>query len=668
MDESSVLIPNQLIAQLNGIIRKKQANNSFLQHANRGIDAFINDDANDTEAIRNKKQKMSDYRLISDALGKSNDSIISDCQKLKALVEGERDFIGEVILRQLQNLDNDQGFVENQIEHYRRVQNNVPLLDRLNPLNWTYTRARQSRGRYERLLGNITESIRYLNSRVEKFNEIEWASRQLFTESRELITGAIQGVRHIEIAKAGFPSTFSSEGLGAWRTDILVKKEAVTSKLINRILIKDGNGNIVGYNWEILEGLNRETFGAVLSHLNAQGVDVVTMFMFPDGSLDINRVVNHLFEQGVRNGFLDIEWEVLSLVFGDQRINPNDLCDVLSTVVRLQEPISGASLAIDVFRYVDRMANEFLDRLLADVEQVIWSGINLDSFARSDESNDLDNLLRRTQLIMFFNSMGHSSFLTAPRLDLTNFNRGDDDASDGAFIVYRGDSFFMSDLLSLLGIGFSDDKLASVFSSEFMDNVAELNDWSDALMTEIRTQITSLPIINQAYRYINSARTAWDVINVQREALLRDEMVSQLERDYFKWQTTQMDGLLGNSVFIMQTPNGIIRPNTPTTPVAIINASAIYNYYGLGYRVEDLLESIMEHGRHPRRHDIRGFVRSQHTTGARNQFADSLNETFTNNFEAIQAQFPNIELCSDMPADRLPIDVLDRVIQLRLGE
>ena len=210
---------------------------------------------------------MEDLTRVADAFTKANDADIVDHQKLINLV-GDEVLIGADILRLLRQATHERGHFEERIDHYRRIQNNVTALDRLNPIDWTYSTARRRVRRYEGFRDLANEIIAELERKIDKYNEIEQATKELFIISRELREQAKLGLGHIRVAAAGLPNSFYSTALTSWRADISVKKDNAVQHIINRVIEKDDDGNIIGYNWEKLMTLDNETLTSVLVELS----------------------------------------------------------------------------------------------------------------------------------------------------------------------------------------------------------------------------------------------------------------------------------------------------------------------------------------------------------------------------------------------------------------
>ena len=156
MTDSSRLIPSKLKAQSEAAITRLQAYNESLRVSNVALDAFINDDTNRSKRFNNAKRKMEDYKLVSNAFIQANDSDIAEHRMLADIV-GDIDLVGAAIFHSLDINMRDRYFAEDRVAHYRRVQHNVTILQRLNPFDRTLSNAQQNQRNWERLLENIVE-------------------------------------------------------------------------------------------------------------------------------------------------------------------------------------------------------------------------------------------------------------------------------------------------------------------------------------------------------------------------------------------------------------------------------------------------------------------------------------------------------------------------------
>ena len=284
MNESSRLIPSRMIEQSNEAIKLLQEDNRRLRVANQKMHAFINDNSINSKGFNNLKIKMGDYRKANDALIKANTADIIDHQKLIKLVGNER-LIGSTILNRIEQRKARRNFLESRLHHYTRLRDNPIFWDNLlfRKINsGIEATARVMVWKYENLLDINNEILHNWEQKIVKYNEIEQATKELFTTGCELRVEAERGIGHIRQASAGLPNTFNSSALNSWRTNILAKKETVRDSIIKAItsmdrdkLIEifgavDSKGNLFGYNWALLRGLNLETISAIIKAIEGE--------------------------------------------------------------------------------------------------------------------------------------------------------------------------------------------------------------------------------------------------------------------------------------------------------------------------------------------------------------------------------------------------------------
>jgi len=290
MNENSRLIPSRIIAQSNAAINKLQTDNELLRVARSAKDAFIGDGTNYSQGINNLKRKMEDYQKVCDAFVQANDADIIDHGKLISMV-GDQDLIGSEILQQIRDSLNSRDFYNGRIDHYQSVRDNTSFAQRnLAFWDWTYSRARNSQRNYERLRDINNEIMaRYVEKR-ERYDEIERSTKEFFTIGCELRAKAKLGIGHIREASPGLPNSFQSDALATWRTDISTKKENARERTLDRlaqkgIIVRDADGNVIDYNWEMMRELDYDTLLIIIRKLGydyswiVESVDIAELFL-----------------------------------------------------------------------------------------------------------------------------------------------------------------------------------------------------------------------------------------------------------------------------------------------------------------------------------------------------------------------------------------------------
>ena len=269
MNENSRLIPSRMIAQSNAAINKLQADNELLRVARSAKDAFIGDGTNYSQGINNLKRKMEDYQRVCDAFIQANDVDMIDHRKLIGMV-GEYDLIGSEILQQIRECLTNRDFYNGRIAHYQGVRNDTTWRNRLNPFDWTYSNARRNQRRYEGLRDINNEILAKYVAKRERYEEIERTTREFFTTGCELRAKAKLGIGHIREASPGLPNSFQSDALATWRTDISTKKENALERIMDRFAVRDENGNVIDYNWEIMRELDYDTLLIIIRKIEGE--------------------------------------------------------------------------------------------------------------------------------------------------------------------------------------------------------------------------------------------------------------------------------------------------------------------------------------------------------------------------------------------------------------
>jgi len=230
MNENSRLSPSRIISQSDAAIRTLEADNEHLRESIMAIDQFTNDDTVNTGGIRNLKSKMEDYRTAVNGFIKANDADIQDHRKLQHLV-GTLELNGETIRRNQEERRATIYHIEGRLQHYRGI--NFSIWQRLFMSDWVareQIRIRNLISSYEDRLQNAQAALAIWEEREQMYNEIEQATKELFTIGREMRAKAKLGIGHIRAATAGLPNSFQSHALTSWRSNIQVKKETTTTR------------------------------------------------------------------------------------------------------------------------------------------------------------------------------------------------------------------------------------------------------------------------------------------------------------------------------------------------------------------------------------------------------------------------------------------------------
>jgi len=224
MTESSVLYPDKMQNQSEAAITALRAGNDAFITSKAACDAFINDNTNSSNRFNNMKRKMQDYNRVADAFIQANDADIADHNTLINSV-GTEPLMGSIILSMIALYTERIATAENNINWYRNVRSEVNTWQKLNPFDWTYSKALSNQRTWERVRDNHVAVRRGYEQKVELYNSIEVSTRHLFISGSSLRATAKRGLIHIEDAASGLPHSYGSTALRAWRSELTVAKK-----------------------------------------------------------------------------------------------------------------------------------------------------------------------------------------------------------------------------------------------------------------------------------------------------------------------------------------------------------------------------------------------------------------------------------------------------------
>lgn len=244
MTENCRLMPGSMKEQSETAISRLQTENSHLCTSNAALDAFINDRSNIGQSFSNVRQKMSDFRMASDALIEANVADIDSHRRIIASV-GDQILNGLHILETLDNaitLQNDA--IDNVAYYDRRLRTAIRGRSCL----------RENRNTWAEVRDSAILVIRNMEQKIDDFHRADIATRGIFTAAEGLRTTARQGLRLIREAAAGLPNSYGTENLSRWRDEIRNAKEQFELQRLLAELLPEGGSP----NWErIAEILNR---------------------------------------------------------------------------------------------------------------------------------------------------------------------------------------------------------------------------------------------------------------------------------------------------------------------------------------------------------------------------------------------------------------------------
>jgi len=687
MNENSRLIPARIITQSNAAINKLQADNELLRAARTAMGGFIGDGTNYSRGINNLKRKMEDYQRVGDGFIQANDADIVDHQKLINLV-GDQELFGSDILRQIRDCLNNRGFYNRRIDHYQSVRNNTSWAQRnLAFWDWTYSRARNSQRNYENLRDINNEILARYEQKRDRYNEIEQATRELFTTGCELRAKAKLGVGHIRQATAGLPHSFESDALSAWRTDIQVKKEYADAALQAR-------------------------------------VDELVASFFDGDNVDVIGVAMDLLAPGLYRGhFTAAEWRAILAIFYDERVSPEEITSILhllligpdpnaplartgaeqafwvdilgsrENVARLQTSMSSGTISswggdvrwpkLDVVSGMIRQVSlEFMDRTDELAMTHIWGD------ARPNDA-DVFHSIRRSQLFTFFGALEPEQ-LRSGRFDFGSFGNGgliDFNASDylndeafdsnvSSYITFNGNRYFVSGWNS-----FNRGSFASEFGQFTANNTRQMlidtvPDWRDIALEGTSLALTLFPAkgtgtagfvasgarrVRSTYSNISSVVSFIDTVQAVRN---RDATIAGIDQNWMNWQYATMSSDLGGSVIFMETPNGNVLLFNHHTQASMINYAFLDSRY----------QATGEHQFSPEVRDDRlqnqdfraEYFGDSDMVHYRAQFRVDLGSILENDFDSICSDIRNRYsfVNTTTPLNQVPEAVLEELVRI----
>jgi len=344
----------------------------------------------------------------------------------------------------------------------------------------------------------------------------------------------------------------------------------------------------------------------------------------------------------------EVEWLALVRLFDDPRMTLERIADVSSIAILK----SGSSL-----NSVPPNARETLYKLGSLITQRLQNETNI-LLMRGGEFSDqeyarLESLLQRSLLFTFISELtSHCVFVAGSFSENFDFSQ----FSNGTLYFIQSTSFGVSGFVPF-ATSTLDDFLGrtSYLSNRYrMNSIRALADaeanapnWTDFGVSTLKSLSMS-----------KGAGTSFNLLNtiVQMEQYgitLNNAQISHLDA-----MTMLAFYDLGGGMAGIQTPNGYrFTAGNTNTPQAMINLA------GLGLS-ELEATAVLADTSNSERETVAAFVAPQ---GGWHGFANELLGVYQENFEAITAQFPSLNLEYTTRPDNLPLPVLQEIINMHGG-
>ena len=212
------LIPQTMKEQCDSAIRILEEDNRNIKIAQKCLEQFIVDDELMSEAYSMLKMQIADYLTLTLAMISANDLDIADLRKLKDAV-GEEELHGDVIAAYKNSAITDMNTFSDKAVTYARQAGSMPAMS---PMQTWYKEAAlfyETRGI---LAGKKYDS--YLQME-QKFDEIEAATRNLFTQSRALRYVVKQGMEYVNGAFRD--GVYHIDVDAPWREELAMEKDSI---------------------------------------------------------------------------------------------------------------------------------------------------------------------------------------------------------------------------------------------------------------------------------------------------------------------------------------------------------------------------------------------------------------------------------------------------------
>lgn len=211
MKLSDGLVPQIFKAQCDSAIQTLEQDNENIQILQKHLKNFIEDDELVSEAYDALKRQISDYLTVTSAMITANECDIEDLQTLKGAV-GDEELDGYAILTGKNDAWSDMDVFSSKADSYRRQAENIVGL--ASTKVW-YDEVAVF---YEALAGIAERKYERYSELEQRYDEMEAATRNLFSRSSSLRNFAKQGIASIRGAFQD--GTYHMDMSASWRSEL----------------------------------------------------------------------------------------------------------------------------------------------------------------------------------------------------------------------------------------------------------------------------------------------------------------------------------------------------------------------------------------------------------------------------------------------------------------
>ncbi|MCM1494312.1 MAG: hypothetical protein NC089_00765 [Bacteroides sp.] len=234
------LIASTMQEQCDSALRILEQDNQNIKAVQKRLEEFMMNDELDSKAFEALKQQLSDYLTLSSGMMFANDLDIVDLHRLKEAV-GEEELLGDAIQHYKTDALSDMNTYMNQASVYARKASGVPAMS---PLHTWY----QELALYYETRGILAErKYNQYQEMEQRFDEIEAATRNLFTRSENLRFVIRQGMTHV--SDAFWNGVYYIDTEVSWRTSLVRERDRVVEG-IRKGFLRTNNMGEQEYDWQ----------------------------------------------------------------------------------------------------------------------------------------------------------------------------------------------------------------------------------------------------------------------------------------------------------------------------------------------------------------------------------------------------------------------------------
>ena len=292
-------------------------------------------------------------------------------------------------------------------------------------------------------------------------------------------------------------------------------------------------------------------------------------FKDEDGNWDLERIASDLFAYGSQNGFTTTEWYAMMQLFSEG-LGLGEIVWVYELAILFSSDTDGMRAVLN------QLSEDFVDRLIAQSQDRIWMMTG----------EDLERLLRVTGLLEFLGTLDPPyRYRGGSILHLMSFNFAD---RHHAHITFDDIRYHLSGLSSLLGYGFGEEQLRGRLVAEFDAAGDDLKHWFDDFFVDLVKYGMGFgpgigPVIGSADAILGMAQNLSDILN--------QSGASEIQASYATWMLAQSLGMLGFSVAVSDTPDGLQIIVQEPTQASMINIAALGAH---GYTEGDIMQILSD--------------------------------------------------------------------------